>query len=109
MVQGRCYQSLLGTYSVFSLRPVGRCEGIIQLQKEHCDSAWPIAANAAIRAYLHPNEVGLSWARHTWQLRWRKLHASCTADPSTLVRIRELAADKRESSRQICLLLQLIA
>ena len=57
----------------------GRCEGLIQLQKAHCDSAWPIAANAAIRAYLHPNEVGLSWARRTWHLRWRKLHESCTA------------------------------
>ena len=42
------YQSLLGTYSVFPLRPVGRCEGLIQLKKAHCDSAWPIAANAAI-------------------------------------------------------------
>ena len=60
MVQGRRYQSLLGTYLVFPLRPVGRCEGLIQLKKAHCDSAWPIAANAAIRAYLHPNKVGLS-------------------------------------------------
>jgi len=60
MVQGRRYQNLLGTYSVFPLRPVGFCEGLIQLKKAHCDSAWPIAANAAIRAYLHPNEVRLS-------------------------------------------------
>jgi len=59
MVQGRRYQSLLGTYSVFPLRPVGHCEGLMQLKKAHCDSAWPIAANAAVRAYLHPNEVGL--------------------------------------------------
>jgi len=81
MVQGRRYQSLLRTYSGFPSRPVGRCECLIQLKKAHCDSAWPIAANAAIRSYLHPNEVGLSWAWHTWQLRWRKLHASCTADP----------------------------
>jgi len=65
VVQGRRYQSLLGMYSVLPLRPVGRCEGWIQLKKAHCDSAWPIAANAAICAYLHPNEVGLSWARHT--------------------------------------------
>jgi len=60
MVQGRRYQSLLGTYSVFPLRLVGRCESLIQLENAHCDSAWPIAANAAIRACLHPNEVGLS-------------------------------------------------
>ena len=60
MVQGRCYQSLLGTYSVFLLRPVGRCEGLTQLIKAHCDRAWPIAANAAIHANLQPNEVGLS-------------------------------------------------
>jgi len=58
---------------------VGHCEGLIQLKKVHCVRAWPIAANAATRAYLHPNEVGLSWARHTWQLRWWKLHESCTA------------------------------
>ena len=60
VVQVRRYLSLLGTCSVLPLRPVGRCEGRIQLKKAHCDSAWPIAANAAIRAYLHPNEVGLS-------------------------------------------------
>jgi len=60
MVQGRRYQSLLGTYSVFPLRPVGHCEGLIQLKRAHCYSAWLIAANAAIRAYLHPNEVGLT-------------------------------------------------
>ena len=35
-------------------------EGLIQLKKAHCDNAWPIAANAAIRAYLNPNEVRLS-------------------------------------------------
>ena len=70
-----------GNVYVFPLRPVRGCEGLIQLKKALSDSAWPIAANAAIRAYLHPNDVGLSWARHTWQLRWRKLHASCTADP----------------------------
>ena len=58
LVQGRRYQSLLGTYGVFPVRPVGRCEGLIQLA--HGDNAWPIAANAAIRAHLHPNEVGLS-------------------------------------------------
>ena len=58
LVQGRRYQSLLGTYGVFPVRPVGRCEGLIQLA--HGDNAWPIAANAAIRAYLHPNEFGLS-------------------------------------------------
>ena len=28
-------------------------KGRIQLRKAHCDSAWPNAANAAIRAYLH--------------------------------------------------------
>ena len=60
MVQGRRYQSLVETYSAFPLHPVGRCEGLIQLQKAHCDNTWPIAANTAIRAYLHPNEVGLS-------------------------------------------------
>jgi len=59
-VQGRRYQSLLGTHSVFALRPEGRCEGPMQLKKVHCDSAGPIAANVAILAYLHPNEVGLS-------------------------------------------------
>ena len=58
VVQGRCYQGMLGTCGVFPLRPVGRCEGLIQLKKAHCDNAWPIAANAAIRAYLYPNEVG---------------------------------------------------
>jgi len=60
MVQGRRYQRLLGAYSVFPLRPVGHCECLIQLKKVHYVSAWPIAANTAIRAYLHPNEVGLS-------------------------------------------------
>ena len=64
-VQGRRYQSLLGTCGAFPLRPVGRCEGPTQLKKAHGGNAWPIAANAAIRAHLHPNEVGLSWARHT--------------------------------------------
>ena len=59
MVQGRRYPSLLRTYSVFLLRTVGRCEGLIQLKKALFDSVWPIAANAAIRAYLHLNEVGL--------------------------------------------------
>ena len=33
MVRGRRYQSLLGTYIVFPLRPVGRCEVLIQLKK----------------------------------------------------------------------------
>ena len=42
MVQDRRYQSLLGTYSVFTLRPVGRCEGLIQLKKAHCNSAWSL-------------------------------------------------------------------
>ena len=60
MVQGRRYQSLLGTYSVFPLHLVGCCDALIQLKKAHCDSAWPIAANAAIHAYLHPIEVELS-------------------------------------------------
>ena len=49
-----------GNVQYVPLRPVERCEGLIQLKMAHCDSAWPIAANAAIRAYLHPNEVGLS-------------------------------------------------
>ena len=60
VVQGRRYQSLLGTYGVFPLRPVGCYEGLILLKKAHYDNAWPIAVNAAIRAYLHPNEVGFS-------------------------------------------------
>ena len=38
---------------MFPLRPVGRCEGLFQLKKAHCNNAWPIAANAAICAYLH--------------------------------------------------------
>jgi len=55
MVQGRRYNSLLGTYSVFPLHPVGRCEGLIQLKNSHCHSAWPTAAKTSLRAYLHPN------------------------------------------------------
>jgi len=68
-----------GTCWMFPVCPAGHYEGPTWLKTAHCDIAWPITANAAILGYLHPNEVGRSSARHTWQLRWRKLHESCSA------------------------------
>jgi len=58
MVQGRRYQSLLGTYSVFPLHPVGCCEGLIQLKKAHCDSAWPMPPTQPFMLICTPTRLG---------------------------------------------------